>query len=43
MANYLILFVNSDKAQQVEKWFARADEQDKDLLQIDGSDSKRCY
>lgn len=43
MANYLIVCVDSDKAQQAEKWFARADEQSKDLLQIDGSDSKRCY
>jgi hypothetical protein len=43
MANYLILCVNSDKAQQVEKWFARADEQDKDLLTIEVSGGKRCF
>lgn len=43
MANYLILCVSSDKAQQAEKWFARAEEQDKDLLQIEVSSDKRCY
>lgn len=43
MANYLILCVNSDKASQAKKWFARADERNKDLLQIDVLGGKRCY
>ena len=43
MANYLILCVVSDKAIQAEKWFAQAEEQASDLLQIEVSGGGRCY